>query len=76
MIFFPFLYYGELIYFPVYCRINIMTTTYKLYTIDELVTTIYEENLEHFDFMANMDNGDCDCNLHTTLMTIVKYWGE
>ena len=76
MIFFPFLYYVELIYFPVCCRINIMTTTYKLYTIDELVTTIYEENLEHFDFMANMDNGDCDCNLHTTLMTIVKYWGE
>ena len=51
-------------------------TQFKLYTVDELVTTIYEENLEHFDFMSNMNNGDCDCHLHTTLNTIVKYWGE
>jgi hypothetical protein len=76
MIFFPFLYYGELIYFPVSCRINIMTTTYKPYTIDELVTTIHEENLEHFEFIEAMNAGDCDCNLHTTLNTIMQYWGE
>lgn len=44
--------------------------TYKPYTIDELVTCIYEDNLEHF----NSAPEDCDCHLHTTLTTIVKYW--
>ena len=53
-----------------------MTTTYKPYTIDELVTTIYEENSIHFDFEEDMSNGDCDCHLHTTMNTIMKYWGE
>jgi hypothetical protein len=51
-------------------------TTYKPYTIDELVTTIYEENLEHFEFIEAMNSGDCDCYLHTTLNTVVKYWGN
>ena len=51
-------------------------TEYKPYTIDELVTTIYEENFSHLDFMDNMASGDCDCHIHTTLNTIVKYWGE
>jgi hypothetical protein len=53
-----------------------MNTTYKPYTIDEIVTTIYEENLEHFEFIEAMNAGDCDCNLHTTLNTIMQYWGE
>jgi hypothetical protein len=53
-----------------------MTTTYKPYTIDELVTEIYEDNLSHFEFMENMNGGDCDCSLHITMNTIVKYWGE
>ena len=53
-----------------------MTTTYKPYTIDELVTEIYEDNYSHFDFMDNMNGGDCDCNLHTAMELIVKYWGE
>jgi uncharacterized Fe-S center protein len=48
-------------------------TTYKPYTIDELVTTIYEENFSHIDFMDNM-GGDCDCRIHTTLNTIMEYW--
>jgi hypothetical protein len=48
-----------------------MNTGYKPYTIDELVTLIYEDNLEHFDIA-----GECDCHLHITLQTIVKYWGE
>jgi hypothetical protein len=47
--------------------------TYKPYTIDELVTLIYEDNLEHFDGHWESSN-DCDCHLHTTLTTIVKYW--
>jgi len=51
-------------------------TTYKPYTIDELVTHIYEENFSHFDFMDNMGGGDCDCNLHQTMNTIMEYWGE
>ena len=51
-------------------------TTYKPYTIDELVTTIYEDNLNHFEFMENMNCGECECNLHITLNTIMEYWGE
>jgi len=43
---------------------------YKPYTIDELVTLIYEDNLDHFDNAPE----DCDCHLHITLITIVKYW--
>lgn len=51
-------------------------TTFKPYTIDELLTTIYEDNFSHFDFIENMNGGDCDCNLHTAMELIVKYWGE
>ena len=49
-----------------------MTTKYKPYTIDELVTMIYEDNLEHFDAADD----DCDCHLHITLKTIVDYWEQ
>ena len=52
-----------------------MTTTYKPRTINQLVEIIYEDNFSHLDFMDNM-GGDCDCNIHTTLNTIVKYWEE
>ena len=53
-----------------------MTNTLKPYSIDELVTLIYEENYGHFDFMESMNGGDCDCNLHSTMKTIIHYWGE
>lgn len=61
-----------------------MSTTYKPYTIDELLTAIYEDNYSHFEFMENMNGGDCDCNLHATMNIIVAYqegliegpWGE
>jgi hypothetical protein len=53
-----------------------MTTQYKPYTIDELVTTIYEDNLNHFEFMENMNGGDCDCDLHHTMEVVLRYWGE
>jgi hypothetical protein len=53
-----------------------MNTQYKPYTIDELITTIYEENFSHIDFMDNMASGDCDCKIHMTLNTIMEYWGE
>jgi hypothetical protein len=46
----------------------------KLYTIDELVQEIYEDNLNHFEFHENMGGEDCDCHIHTTIKTIVKYW--
>jgi hypothetical protein len=51
-----------------------MNTQYKPYTIDELCQTIYETNLEHFEYMANMANGDCDCRLCITLQVIQEYW--
>ena len=50
-----------------------MTTKQKPGSIDELVTAIYEDNYDHFDFMENMNGGDCDCNLHMTMNTIIKY---
>lgn len=53
-----------------------MTQTFKPYTINELVMEIYEQNYSHFDFMDNMGGEDCDCNLHTTMNTIMQYWGE
>jgi len=46
----------------------------RLYTIDELVTEIYEDNLSHFDFDENMGGDPCSCDIHTTIRTIVKYW--
>jgi len=49
-----------------------MTQTYKPYTIDELVTLIYEDNLEHFE----QSTEDCDCHIHITIRTVVKYWDE
>jgi len=49
---------------------------YKPYTIDELVTAIYEDNLGHFEYEENMGGEPCDCYLHTTMETIIKYWGE
>jgi hypothetical protein len=52
-------------------------TTYKPYTIDELLTLIYEENLQHFeDTYEDSDKDNCDCHIHTTVKTIVQYWGE
>jgi hypothetical protein len=53
-----------------------METNYKPYTIDELVTLIYEDNYSHIDFMENMNGGDCDCNIHQAMELIIKYWGE
>ena len=44
----------------------------RLYSIDELVTEIYEDNLSHFDDRDSSE--DCDCNIHTTIKTIIKYW--
>ena len=51
-----------------------LTTKYKPYTVDELVTMIYEDNLEHFSSFNDHTESDCDCHLHITLSTIVKYW--
>jgi hypothetical protein len=49
---------------------------YKPHTIEELITEIYEDNYSHFEFMTEMNGGDCDCSLHITMNTIVRYWGE
>jgi hypothetical protein len=48
-------------------------TPYKPYAIHELITAIYEDNYSHFDFMENMNGGDCDCNLHQTMNVIAMY---
>jgi len=46
------------------------------HTVQELVNEIYEDNLYHFEFQENMGGAECDCHLHQTMNTIVKYWGE
>ena len=46
-----------------------------MYSIDELVTTIYESNLSHFEFMEAMNGGDCDCVDHITLNNIARHAG-
>jgi hypothetical protein len=51
-----------------------MTQTMR--TIDELVNEMYMDNEPHLEYMENMNGGDCDCNIHTTLNTIVKYWWD
>jgi len=50
-------------------------TINKPYTVDELVTKLYEDNESHFEFMFNMGGGDCDCNLHLTMDTIFDIMG-
>jgi hypothetical protein len=45
----------------------------KPLTIDKLIDAIYDDNFSHLDFIENM-GGDCDCNIHIALDTIVKYW--
>ena len=44
----------------------------KTEMFNEVINTIYEDNFGHVDFMDNM-GGDCDCNIHITLNTIVQY---
>ena len=56
-------------------RSSQMNTQYKPYTIDELCQTIYESNLEHIQYIDEMNAGDCDCRIHITLNTILEYWG-
>jgi len=51
-----------------------METTFKPYTIDELVTAIYEDNYSHLELI--MAGGDCDCKICSTIQTILEYWGE
>ena len=45
----------------------------KPYTIDELITNIYEDNFSHLEFMENMNGGDCDCNIHQAMNLIESY---
>ncbi len=45
----------------------------KPYTIDELITNIYEDNFSHLEFMENMNGGDCDCNIHQAMDLIESY---
>lgn len=51
-----------------------MNTQYKPHTIEQLVTEIYEDNLNHFEFEENMGGEPCDCHLHITMNTIMMYW--
>ena len=53
-----------------------MTTTFKPYTVKDLVEQICEDNFSHIEFMENMGGDPCDCNICTTLNTIMTYWGE
>jgi hypothetical protein len=52
-----------------------VSTNYDL-TVKELVQRIYEDNYSHWDFMENMNGGDCDCNIHQAMNLVSSYWGE
>ena len=41
-------------------------------TLELLINEIYEDNYSHLEFNDNM-GGECDCPIHITLNTIVKY---
>lgn len=42
-------------------------------TLEQLINEIYEDNYSHLDFIDSMGGEACDCPIHTTLNTIVKY---
>ena len=65
----------DLLFSQISCKINIMTTTHKPYTVDELMQKIYDENFSHFDFMDNMNGGECDCKLHMAMDLMYEYGG-
>lgn len=44
----------------------------KPYTVDELVTAIWEDNYEHFSFMSER-GFDCDCWIHNAMNFIEGY---
>jgi hypothetical protein len=50
-----------------------MTQINKPYTVDELITAIYEEHYSHIEFMENMNGGDCDCFIHNAMQLIESY---
>ena len=41
-------------------------------TLEQLINEIHEDNYSHIEFDDSM-GGDCDCHIHITLNTIVKY---
>jgi hypothetical protein len=47
----------------------------KPYTIEELMQEMFEDNFSHLELMDSM-GGDCDCHIHITMNTVMKYWGE
>jgi hypothetical protein len=42
-------------------------------TLEQLINEIYEDNYSHLEFDEAMGGEGCDCPIHTTLNTIVKY---
>ena len=50
-----------------------MTQTKLPIYVDELIVQIYEDNFSHFDFIENMNGGDCDCVLHSAMDLIYGY---
>ena len=47
----------------------------KPYTIEELMQEMFEDNFSHLELMDSM-GVDCDCRIHITMNTVMKYWGE
>lgn len=52
------------------------STETKPLTVEQLVNEIYEDNFSHLEFEWNMGGEPCECKIHQTMATIVKYWGE
>jgi len=41
--------------------------------VNKLINELYEDNYSHFDFIEDMNGGDCDCNLHYAINLIHQY---
>lgn len=49
------------------------STETKPFTVEQLVNEIYEDNFSHLEFEWNMGGEPCECKIHQTMETIVKY---
>lgn len=68
-----FFHYVGLDFYPKFWYSKFMTQTKTPLYVDELIMKIYEDNYSHFDFIENMNGGDCDCNLHFAINLIYEY---
>jgi hypothetical protein len=66
-------YYVRLAFFPFLGYNKSMTQTKIPVYVDDLIVQLYEDNFSHFEFIDNMNGGDCDCAIHNAMNIIYGY---